>query len=179
MGAVRLLLSFLVLLAAGCGDGSESLTVYFPQRLGPEGPHGQRVPVLMPVERDPRETMSPVRQAVLELMAGPAPGERSRGFEDVLSPGTRADHVEIRDGVVEIDLAGPEPDFLGSAAIVYSETELAGVERVRLLRDGKPCCVYTMQSTPWPTPLTRQNFRRWTGEPCALRTYADAVHCRR
>jgi hypothetical protein len=67
--------------------------------------------------------------------------------------------------------------LLGSAAIVYSATALPGIDRVRLLLDGKPCCVFTMRGTPWPGALDRSLFHGWPGEPCALRTYPDAVRC--
>ena len=169
----------LVLCLAGCGgSGSDPLTIYLPQRLGPDGPHGQRSPVLMPVERARRETMATVRQAVLELMVGPAPGERAQGFSDALPPGTRADRVRIEGGIAEIDLAGPEPTLLGAAAIVYSATSVPGVRAARLLRYGKPCCVYAHSGAAIAEPHTRTSFRGWTAEPCALRTYPDAVTCR-
>jgi hypothetical protein len=174
----RLPLLVLLLALAGCGGSSERLTVYLPQRLGPEGPQGQRVPVLMPVERERRDTMSPVRQIVLELMVGPAPSERARGFSDVLPPGTRADRVRIRGGVAEVDLAGAEPTFLGAAAIVYSATSVPGVRSLRLFRYGKPCCFYTHAGTAVTSPHTRTSFRGWSGEPCKLRTYPHAVRCR-
>ena len=76
----RLALLPLVLCLAGCGGGPDRLTIYLPQRLGPDGPHGQRSPVLMPVERARRETMSTVRQAVLELMVGPPPPRAGPGL---------------------------------------------------------------------------------------------------
>jgi hypothetical protein len=90
----RLAFLGLTVVLAGCGGG-QRLAVYLPQRLGPEGPPGQRAPVLVPVERERRASMSPVRQAVLELMVGPAPSERARGFADALPPGTRADRVRL------------------------------------------------------------------------------------
>jgi hypothetical protein len=175
----RLAVLPLLVVLAGCGGGSDELTIYLPQRLGPEGPHGQRSPVLMPVERPRRETMSTVRQAVLELMVGPAPAERARGFSDTLPPGTRANSVRVEGGIAEIDLAGPEPTFLGAAAIVYSATSVPGVRAARLLRYGKPCCFYSHSGEAIAEPHTRTSFRGWTAEPCALRTYPDAVRCRR
>jgi hypothetical protein len=163
-----------VLVLAGCG-GAAQLTIYLPQRLGPEGPNGQRVPVLMPVERDRRGTMSAARQAVLELMAGPAPDERARGFLDTIPLSTRLLGLRVSGDVTTVELVGDEPDYVGSAAIVYSVTDQAGVERVRLLLDGRRCCVYTHRGTPWLGALDRRLFRGWTGEPCGLRT---ENHCR-
>jgi hypothetical protein len=174
----RLALLPLLLCLAGCGGGSDELTVYLPQRLGPEGPHYQRVPVLMPVQRERNETMSAARQAVLELTVGPAPGERARGFLDTIPLSTRLLGVAVDGDLATVELAGTEPDYLGSAAIVYSVTEQADVERVRLRLDGKPCCIHTHQGTPWAGAIERRNFRGWTGEPCGLRTYAHAVPCR-
>ncbi|MEX0674927.1 MAG: GerMN domain-containing protein [Gaiellaceae bacterium] len=173
----RLALLPLLACLAGCGGG-ERVTIYLPQWLGPEGPHGQRSPVLMPVQRERRETMSAVRQAVLELMVGPAPAERASGFSDALPPGTRANSVRIEDGVAAIDLAGPEPNLLGAAAIVYRATSVPGVEAARLLRYGKPCCIYSHSGAAITEPHTETLFRGWTAEPCALRTYPDAVRCR-
>jgi hypothetical protein len=157
---------------------SDTLTIYLPQQLGPEGPHGQRVPVLMPVERERRETMSEARQAVLELLIGPAPDERAHGFEETISLSTRLLGVHVDRGVATVELAGEEPDYLGSAAIVYSVTEVPGVRAVRLLLDGERCCFYTHESKPAPWLQTRKSFRGWPGEPCMFRTYAHAVRCR-
>jgi|SRR5215218_4637025 len=174
----RLLACLLVFVAAGCGSGAERLTIYLPQRLGPEGPAGQRVPVLMPTERERRETMSAARQAVLEVMSGPTPAERRSGYLDAIPPSTRLVGVRLGGDLATVELAGKEPNYLGSAAIVYSVTEQTSLQRVRLLLDGEPCCVYTHQATPWPGALERRTFHGWTGEPCPLRTYPDAVRCR-
>jgi hypothetical protein len=178
MRRVAPLLLLLALALTGCGGGSGRLTIYLPERLGPDGPAGQRVPVLMPVERDRRDTVSAARQAVLEVMGGPAPAERRRGFLDAIGLSTRVVGVRVADDLATVELAGREPNYLGSAAIVYSVTEQTGVQRVRLLLQGKPCCVYTHRAKPWPGTLDRRTFRGWTGEPCALRAYADAVDCR-
>ena len=170
-------LLLLVLALAGCGGGHERLTIYLPQRLGPEGPAGQRVPVLMPVERERRRAMSPLRQAVLEVTGGPAPAERSRGYLDTIPLSTRIADVRVAGDLATVDLTGSEPDYLGAAAIVYSVTEQPGVTRVRLRLNGRSCCVYTHRATHWPGALERRTFRGWTGEPCKLRIYTGAVRC--
>jgi|SRR5215211_216647 len=157
-----LLLLVLVLVLAGCGGDSDRLTVYVPQRLGAEGPPGQRVPVLVPVERDRRAAMSPLRQAVLEATGG---------FP------TRVVGVHVAGDLATVDLSGREPDYLRAAGIVYSVTEQRAVTRVRLRLEGRACCVYTHRSKPWQGALDRRTFRGWTGEPCKLRTYTGAVRC--
>jgi hypothetical protein len=74
-------------LTGSAGGAPEAgLTVYLPQRLGPEGPPGQIQPVLMPVERDRRAGIPAHRQAVLELRVGPTPDERTHAFSKALSP---------------------------------------------------------------------------------------------
>src|SRR5919108_1356295 len=98
-----------VAVLAGCGGGPEHLTVYLPQRLGPEGPAGQRVPVLMPVERERRATMPAVRQAVLEVIGGPAPAERSRGFLDTIRLSTQLVGVRVSGDLATVELSGEEP----------------------------------------------------------------------
>ena len=170
-----LALGVLVLLA-GCG-GEDELTIYLPQRLGPDGPPGQISRVLMPVERDVRAPIPSARQAVLELRLGPSPDERARGFADVLEPTTRLLDVSLRGVTATVDLAGSEPTTAGAAAIVYSVTEATAARIVRLRLDGRPCCAYDRRSHPIPR-LTRNDYRGWSGEPCGERTWDGAVRCR-
>jgi spore germination protein GerM len=170
-------LALILIVAAGCGGDEESLTVYLKQRLGPDGPHSQIAPVLMPVEREPRDGIPAAHQAVLELRVGPSPDERAHGVLDTLEPETRVRSVGIQDGTATVDLAGHEPDFYGAAAIVYSLTELADVERVALRLDGRPCCAYRHDGTAIAF-LSRRNFTGWQGEPCEERDRPDAVRCR-
>lgn len=165
---VTLLLSALLLVAGGCSGGDERLTIFLAQRLGPEGPNSQIAPVLVPVERERRPKMAAAWQAVLELRVGPAPGERARGFLGTVQPSTRLIGLDLDRGVATVRLAGSEPDFRSSAAIVYSLTELPGIEQVRLRLGGRRCCIYRHDGSPVDA-LSRNTFTGWTGEPCALR----------
>lgn len=161
----------------GCGGG-DGITIYLRARLGPDGPPGQRAPVLTPVEREARDGMSAARQAVLEVLVGPSPHERARGFLDTVSIETRLLGAQTDGKTTIVELAGEEPDFYGAAAIVYSVTEAAPRSRVGLRIDGKPCCVYSHEgrAVRW---LSRRTFRYWQGEPCALRTTPTDRRCRR
>jgi spore germination protein GerM len=171
-------LALALILLVGCGGGGEeTLTVYLKQRLGPEGPHSQVAPVLMPVEREPREGIPAAHQAVLELRVGPSPDERAHGFLDTVEPQTRLRSVAISGGTATVELAGREPDFYAAGAIVYSLTALQGVERVSLRLDGHPCCVYRHDGTAAPI-LTRRAYAGWQGEPCGERDRPDAARCR-
>ena len=167
------------LLLAGCGGGSgDEVTIYLRARLGPEGPHGQRAAILTPVDRERRPAMSSARQAVLELLVGPSPDERARGFQDTIPIATRLQRVSIDGGRAVVELAGAEPDFYGAAAIVYSVTEAApSVRRVQLRLEGRPCCVrsHSGDAIPW---LSRTTFRYWQGEPCRFRTSPVHRRCR-
>jgi hypothetical protein len=166
------------ILLAGCGGGDEeTLTVYLKQRLGPEGPHSQIAPVLMPVERGRRDGIPPEHQAVLEVRVGPSPDERAHGFLDTMKPETRLRSVTIAGGTATVELLGREPDFYGTGAIVYSLTAIPGVDRVALRLEGKPCCAHRHDGTVIRF-LTRSKYRGWQGEPCEERNRPDAVRCR-
>lgn len=172
------ILATLLAAASGCGGGDAELTVYLPQRLGPEGPHGQIAPVLAPVARERRAGMSSAWQAVLELRVGPSPAERARGFRGVLDPRTRLRAIRARGDLATVDLAGKEPTYPAAAAIVLSLTERSPISTVRLRLDGQPCCFY-LHSGRAVGQVDRRTFRGWSGEPCHLRAYPDAQRCRR
>ena len=173
---VALLGTMFLLGLPACGGHDETVTVYLRARLGPEGPHGQIAPVLTPVERDRRAGMSPAWQAILDVRTGPSPDERAHGFLDTIDPQMRLRDVRVRDGVATVDLLGDEPDFYASAAIVYSLTELDGVDTVRLRLDRRPCCFHRHDGQPI-SETTRASLRGWQGQPCALRT-GDDPPCR-
>jgi hypothetical protein len=166
-----------LLLAAGCSGDDETLTVYLKQRLGPEGPHSQIAPVLMPVERERRGGIPEQHQAVLEIRVGPSPDERAYGFLDTVEPETRLRSVAIEGDTATVELLGREPDFYGAAAIVYSLTALPGVEQVALRLGGKACCKYRHDGTAVAL-ISRRSYVGWQGEPCEERDGRDAVRCR-
>jgi hypothetical protein len=169
----------LAVLVAGCRGGTDgdTVTVYLRARLGPDGPHGQRAAILTPVERQRRPAMSAARQAVLELLVGPSPDERTRGFQDTIPLATRLLGVTVDGERAVVELAGVEPDFYGAAAIVYSVIEASGARRVKLRLDGAPCCVRTHEGAPIPW-LSHATFRYWQGEPCRFRTSPTHRRCR-
>ena len=161
---------------AGC-RGSETAAVYLAQRLGPQGPPGQIAAVLAPVERTLRGDFAAYREVALLVRQGPMPPEWGLGFVVTIEPATRVMAVRRAGSTVTVELAGREPDYYGSAALVYSLTALPGVSRVRLRLEGRPCCVYGHGGAAL-LALTRETFQGWQGEPCAERTEPHAVHCR-
>ncbi len=177
---MRLLCGLVVcalVLVAGCGGDDETLTIYLKQRLGPEGPHSQIAPVLMPVERERRRGIPEQHQAVLEVRVGPSPDERAHGFLDTVEPETRLRSVAIDGDTARVELLGREPDFYGAAAIVYSLSALPGVEQVALRLMGEPCCKYRHDGTVVAL-ISRRSYTGWQGEPCDERDGPDAVACR-
>ena len=163
--------------AAGCHGRRDAIDVYFPQRLGADGPPGQVVPVLEPVERERRSEMSPAWQALLELRQGPTPAERALGFEPALDVDERPLRVRIHGSTATVELTAA-PDLYGTAAIVYALTSVEGVERVGLRVAGRACCLHRRDGR-YDRFADRSRFGYWTGAPCELRTRADEARCRR
>lgn len=162
---------------AGCHGGGDAIDVYFPQRIGADGPRGQVVPVLEPVERGRRHEMSPAWQALLELRHGPTPAERALGFEPALDVDERPLAVRVHGSTATVALAAA-PDLYGTAAIVFALTSVEGIERVGLRVDGRACCLPRMDGG-YDRFADRSRFGYWTGVPCELRTRPDEVRCRR
>lgn len=161
---------------AGCHRGDPTVTVYFEQRLGSAGPHGQVVPVLEPVERERRPQLAAAWQALLELRQGPTPDERVRGFEQTLELDVRPLSVTVLDSTAIVELARPARLY-ATAAMVYTLTEIDGIDRVGFRVDGRPCCL-PLRDGRYEAWADRSRFRYWTGVPCDLRTNPDEVRCR-
>jgi hypothetical protein len=155
---------------AACGGGSDDVTLYLKQRLGPDGPPGQIAPVLEPVQRPPRRAMSAVQQVLVQIRQGPTPDERAHGFEPTIDPRTRFPAVAVRDGTVNVEVAGRPLDYYGVAAVVLSLTELAAVERVRI------CCLHRHDGSRVLLHRREHFSGGWQGTPCELR---DENHCLR
>ena len=129
------------------------------------------------VRRQRRAQMSPVWQALLELRQGPTHRERRLGFEPALPFAARPLSVDVGGATATVELARTT-DLYGAAAIVYTLTAVDGIERVRIVVDGKQCCFPRMGGGSFDT-AGRDHFRFWTGEPCELRTDPTHARCRR
>ena len=174
-----LAIAVLSLVVAACGSGEQSeATLFLKRDLGNAAPPGQVTPVLAPVLR-PVETTSLTPAEVLALLRrGPTSSEADEGYLPTIPDSVRVVGVSESDGTVTVDFGGSEPqDFYTHAAIVLSLTALSEVRAVELRYNGDPCCVYDQQGNVI-TPVTRTLYHGWPGEPCALRTYSDAVRCR-
>jgi spore germination protein GerM len=167
-----------VVALAGCGGRDRTGLVLYLKQDGSRARPEQIVPVLQRVERRTPSQGSIEGNVVRALLRGPTAAERERGFRPLVHTRVRRFSVHIRDGTAVLDYSGAAiRDFYAEAALVFSLTELPGVERVSLRFDGRPCCVYDLESRIID-PLTRKLYRGWPGEPCEARTYPDAVRCR-
>jgi hypothetical protein len=170
----------LSLLAAACASSpSNEITLYLKRDIGSSAPPGQIVPVLAPaVRRVDSQQPSPARVLAV-LQQGPTSDEADEGFLPTIPSSVHILGVQVSNGTATVNFGGSAPQaFYTHAAIVLSLTELPGIKAVALRSNGEPCCVYTLDGKVAPAPITRRLYRGWPGEPCALRTYADAVVCR-
>ena len=158
-------------------DDRSRVTVYLKRDLGNSGPSGHVAPVLAPVIRlVEQDSRTPAEELAL-LRRGPTSTELDEGFLPTIPDSVRVQSVTESDGTVTVDLAGVEPQsFYTHAAIAFSLTELPGVRAVAFRYRGEPYCVYDQQQNVI-SPVSRILYRGWPGEPCALRTYPDAVKC--
>jgi hypothetical protein len=169
----------LTLFTAACGAGERSgVTLFLKRDLGNAAPPGQVAPVLAPVLRSVDEGSRTPAEVLALLRRGPTSGEVDDGFLPTIPESVRIESVSESSGTVSVEFAGSEPqDFYTHAAIVLSLTALSGVRAVELRYKGEPCCVYDHRGKV-VTPVNRILYHGWPGEPCALRTYPDAVKCR-
>ena len=155
-----------LVLPAGCGGSQDASTLYFPH--GAQG-------VLEPVARE--SSPATPTSVVAALIRGPVVSERGRGLGPAVHARVRAYTVAVHGGTAVVEYSGAELGLTAAASLVFTLTELPGIERVSLRLDGRPCCVYDHQGQ-LIDPLTRRLYRGWSREPCSLRTYPDAVPCR-
>jgi hypothetical protein len=153
----------LAVVFAGCAGGDREVTVYLEQRLGPDGPPGQIAPLLEPVEREPRGGMAAADQVLIQLRQGPTPSERAHGMRALVAPTTRLRLDRVERGTAYVQVLGQPLAPMGVASVVFSLTELPGVERVRV------CCLHHRDGTRIFVH-TRASFRGWQGEPCPERS---------
>jgi hypothetical protein len=103
---------------------------------------------------------------VLELLfAGPTPDETAAGLSSSLGPTAEVTGVAVADGRAAVNLSGPlaeGPDgadrSLGLAQIVFTLTELPGVDDVRFLLDGDAVEVPIGDGTLTRDAVTRSDY---------------------
>jgi hypothetical protein len=153
---------------AACGGQQRGGTTLYFLQASPR-------PVLEAIERKPK---LPTPGEVLAALAhGPTRAERLDGLKPVIHVPARSFKVGVRGRTADVSYSGPELTLTAVAALVFSLSELDGIDAVSLHRNDEPCCVYDHAGRVID-PLTRRLFRGWSREPCEARIYADAVPCR-
>ena len=111
-------------------------------------------------------------RVVAEVLRGPTARERDeRGLLTGFADDVRVSSVAAAGGTARIRLVSDTPPrhwpdgVYATAQLVYTLTELDGIERVVLTVNGRRCCVYDRRQRPWTKPLTRRNFASWQGAP--------------
>jgi spore germination protein GerM len=157
----------LVTIVVACAGGRNGTRVFFIDGYVSDlGMRGRLVARERPLD-DPG-----LGRVVAEVLRGPTATEQEeRGLISGFAPGVRVSTVALVDGTAKLNLSSETsprrwPDgFYATAQLVYTVTELPGVERVVLMVNGVRCCVYDTRRRPWTKPLTREFFEGWQGAP--------------
>lgn len=104
-------------------------------------------------------------EALRELLEGPNDFEQDVGLTSAIPSGTRLIGVDIDDGVARIDLSDEFESGGGSqsmqarvAQVVYTATQFAQVDRVRILIDGEEVDAIGGEGLVVEEPLAREDF---------------------
>lgn len=100
------------------------------------------------------------RAALTELLKGPSPGEREKGFSSAVPSETGVNRLDFSDGVVTVDLSDEFERGGGSAEmqarlyqVLYTLTQPRDVGAVSLLIEGRPVRVFggegILVDSPW------------------------------
>lgn len=116
-----------------------TVSVYFIRTVG-----NQSTVEAVPRLARARGTAPLLVAALQELLEGPSPSEQIKGLATAIPKGTRLRGVQIRDGIVVVDVSGEVESGGGSSSmlgrfwqIVYTATQFAETPRVRILIDGQ------------------------------------------
>ncbi len=141
-----------LVLATPVGE-SRQITIYLPRWFMDEALGLQAVSRAVPLD------VEPVRAAAAALIAGPNGDERADDFQYPLDRRTRLLTAQVENGTAVLDL-GDEIDRVRGRpyselvywSIVYTLTEVPGVERVALRRLGEP--LLELGAPPFQVPPT-------------------------
>jgi spore germination protein GerM len=140
-----------------------TFTMYLPRLFEDESLGLRGVPRATVEGRDPTMT------AIEALIRGPDGDERADDFEYPLDPQTRVVSLAVVDStaMLELDAArlqrvhGRPFSELAYWSIVYTLTELPGVERVTLLQDGQPVAAFGSPPITLRVGATRADAPAW------------------
>lgn len=164
----RLLLLLAVALAGGVacgGDADGEARVYLvdggPTSAGWRG------------RLSPYGTAGSPEQAVRATLRGPAAAPDGRRLVSAAPKGTSFEALDLAGGVATVRLAAPggapvrwgTAGYYLTAQLVFTLSGFRSVERVAVLVEGRPCCLYRHDGRPIARPLGREAFAGWQGAP--------------
>jgi spore germination protein GerM len=123
---------------------------------------------LIPVPRPLAPTTAPLKQAIMELLGGPLPDETEQGVKTLVPAGTRLLHLYVKNGVAILNFNRKLENYGGGtdrikgviAQIVYTATEVAGVEKAWIWIEGNKELVLGGEGLVLDKPLGRADLRR-------------------
>jgi len=120
---------------------------------------------LFAVERTLNAGEAPLQRAIGELLAGPSPDEKLEGITTQLPAGTRVLRLRVKDQVAIIDFNRKLEAYGGGSArlegmiaqIVYTATEIPGIEKVWIWMEGEKELVLGGEGLVLDKPLSRRD----------------------
>ncbi len=151
------------------------ITIYLPRRFMDDALGLQAVPRDVPVNQEP------ALAAAIALVAGPDGDERADDFQYPLDRHTRILDIRVESGTATLDL-GEEVDRVRGRpyselvywSIVYTLTEVPGVERVALHRLGEPLRELGTPRFAVPATASRADAPSWAGPRTEARSTPPA-----
>lgn len=122
---------------------------------------------LAAVERRQNPDQPPLKQALEETLAGPTAREMEAGFTTQIPPAVKLRGVRVKGGVAIIDLSRELEDYGGGSArveglvaqLVYTATELPGIDRAWLWIEGQRDVVLGGEGLVLDHPLSRRDVK--------------------
>jgi spore germination protein GerM len=167
----------LAVILGGCGVPAQDS----PERLGDQGalpvvgtpvtsvPGSTKATVwfvraerLVPVERSVPE--GGAQAAVRALLAGPTAEEVAAGMHTELGPSSRVSTVDVNGRVANVAVDAsfsqvqPDHQVLAVAQLVYTVTEVSGIDAVAITVDGEPVEVPGRDGALQDGPFRREHF---------------------
>jgi spore germination protein GerM len=122
---------------------------------------------LFAVERKQNPGQSPLKQAIEELLAGPTQPEQNDGVSTMLPSGVRVIQTKTDKSVAIVDLSRQLEDYGGGstkveglvAQIVYTATEIPGIDKAWIWVEGQHEVVLGGEGLVLDHPLGRQDVK--------------------
>jgi germination protein M len=139
-------------------DGNDVVTVYLQDQ------NGYLAPMSLRLEADQSSTSSSAEKAMAWMTANKQLADQlPPGFKAILPEGTRVSSITENqsEGTIAVDFAAPFPSIIASQerkvleALVWTLTELPGIDKVKLSVEGQPLRSFPSSGLPVDKVLTR------------------------